>query len=95
MKALNTIVKSIGYFGIYLVALLNGYLITLMGIALLFSAVCTVWSFIAPLSTFIAENYGKITLLSAIPTGIIMSIYIMIHASPKSKKSKKQGNRNQ
>ena len=92
---MNKIVKYLGYFCIYLIALFNGYLISLMIMAMLSSAVCTVWSFITVLPAFIAESYGKILLLSAVPLGIGLSIYIMYQTRPRSKQDKKQGNGNQ
>lgn len=92
MSVLNKIVKHLGYFGVYLVALFNGYLISLMIMSMLSSAVYTVWSFITVLPALIAESYGKILLLSAVPVGIVMSAYIMYRARPRSKQDKKQGN---
>ena len=94
MSVRNILVKSLGYFGVYLVTLVNGYFISLLGMSVIFSAVCTVWSFIEALPQFIAENYGKLLLLASLPIGIVLSIYIMFRAIPRSKKHKKQDNGN-
>ena len=95
MSIRNILVKCFGYSGVYMISLVNGYIISFLGTAVLFSTVCAVWSFIEALPSFITVNYGKILLLASIPTGVALSIYIMVKATPHHlKKHNKQDNGN-
>ena len=77
MSMVNKFIKGIWYIGLYLIALIESYLIALLFTGLLASAVCAVWSFITPLPSYIGAHYGILLLQGAIPVSIGLSIYIM------------------
>lgn len=83
MSLIGKIVKYTGFFGIGVVTLISSYFIALAGMCILMSAVCAVWSFIQPLPQYIAEHYGVLLLQSSIPLGIVIAVYVIIHAYKK------------
>lgn len=83
MSFMNKVVKYTGFFGIFITTLISGYIIALAGMCILMSLVCTVWSFIQPLPQYLAEHYGVLLLQSSIPSGIALTVYVMVKALRK------------
>ena len=83
MKLIGKIVKYTGYFGIYLITLIESYLTGLLFISSVMTIVFAVWSFIRPLPQYVAQHYGVLYLQSAIPVGIVVFIYLVTSVRKK------------
>lgn len=78
-KLINLIVKGLGYFGIYLVTLLESFILSIIGMGSIISIVLGVWSFFAPIPLVFTDRYGLALLTASVVPSIILFIYILTH----------------
>lgn len=78
-KLINFIVKYAGYLGIYLLTLIESFIISVVGMGSLLSIVLAVWSFITPLPAIFTDSYGVALLTASLIPSVILFIYIIVH----------------
>lgn len=78
MKMVNKFFKFWGYLLVYLLTFFESYLIALLGVSVVASLICAVWSFITPLPAYISEHYGVLLLQGTIPVAFITMFYILL-----------------
>lgn len=83
MKVVSFIVKVFGYAGIYFIALLESYLMSLLVTSVPMTLIYSVWSFFSPLPQLVAEKFGLLLLAVAVPLGIVFFIYTIINVHKK------------
>lgn len=74
MKALNKLVKIIGYIGIYLLLFFADYLIAFVSSGAVMSIICSIYSFFSPLPYVASHRYGVLLLLISVLPAIIFFI---------------------
>lgn len=77
MKGKVKLIRILGLLFVSLILILESYFLALVFTGIVASAVCSVWSFIAPLPSYIGEHYGVLIIQGAIPVGIGLMIYTL------------------
>lgn len=83
MLVRNKLIRALGYMFIWLITLIEAFLLAVLTAGILFSLVCAVWSFITPLPAYIATKYGILLLVGAIPFTVYYFVYIAKQARKK------------
>lgn len=96
MSVRNKLLKRVIYTGAILLTLVQSYANGLLVSSIFLSSILAVWSIIKPLPLLVTQRMWLVYLLSGIPTGLIIFIYLMADlVKARSKKHNKQGNGNQ
>ena len=77
MRLVNNFFKFLGYLGVYFLAFLQSYLISLICTAVIISVVLSVMSIFTLIPYIVSERYWLVYLVSSVPLAIVFFIIIV------------------
>ena len=83
MSVLNKTIKFFGYIGIYLVLLIEMFLIAFVSMGTVMSVYCSIWSFFRPIPGILTAKFGIAVIIVSIPVTITLFIYSIINVKKK------------
>lgn len=83
MSLLNKTIKLFGYVGIYLILLIEMFLIAFISMGTVMSVYCSIWSFFRPIPCILSAKFGIAVIIVSIPVTIALFIYSIINVKKK------------
>lgn len=83
MKIINKFVKLLGYIGIYLLLLIEMFILAFLSMGTVMSVYCSIWSFFRPIPCLLSAKFGLAVVIVSIPVTIALYIYSLINIRKK------------